>query len=88
MIFLLFPHTVGSVLADLTNIFPFLHLSFSPSLNIDFLPLLAIGYAIMVVVNHDRDQKKTEKIRETAKQEAHQELKLHSKLETRKKAEG
>lgn len=88
MIFLLFPHAVGSVLTDFTNAFPSLHLSFSPSLNIDFFSLLAAGHAIMVVVNHDRDQKKAEKTREEAKWQTHQELKFHSRLETQKKAEG
>lgn len=88
MILLFFPHAVESVLADPTNIFPFLHLSFSPNLNIAFFPLLAVGHAIMVVINHDRDQKKAKKTREEVKWQAHQELKLHSQLETRKKAEG
>lgn len=79
---------IAPVIIDFINIFPSTSVSYSiniiPSFNIFFL--LAIIHAIMTVVKRDKDKKEANMREKTALWQKHQELRQHSQLRTRRKA--
>lgn len=88
MVICLYSGRIAPATIDFINIFPSTSVSYSisiiPSFNI--FPLLAIIHAIMTVVKRDKDKKEANIREKTALWQKHQELRQHSQLRTRRKA--